>query len=469
MFFSITLPILAALLSSVFADPYYDYAIYPVDGTDDGKSAIIQRDLESILAGDNIFLSESATLGRFFWWATLTETEASDFQNSHQDEVATVSQACYACMNYERVVNKDVTSRSIIKKRGIDLQKNADDDLKVISQPKDTPNIDDLPGYYYDSTAGQNTRVYIIDSGASNNFQFTGKQIDWIWAGPAPDTGKKDDTSGHGTCMLSKVIGSGVGVAKNAKSTMVSIADYNGNTNIESIIDALVKVYDDIALNGYGGQAVVSMSLVFHPKNFPGTDPEPDYTIAWKAAMIKMINALISVGAVLVAAAGNEGGEVTGFPAAFGATIPGLIVVGGVDNLGNQWGMGQTAAFVKVSAPAVDVSCADADDDQDLIVQTGTSLATAMVAGLVATFLTTGTTVSQVQQHLYDLAYDRYDGGPDVVYNGLGNPAGVAATTLVTIPPAATTVMPQTTANAYPPANTVPASTGAPVSFSVPS
>jgi hypothetical protein len=50
------------------------------------------------------------------------------------------------------------------------LQANALDQLKLISQPQGV-NLNDktLRGYYYDSTAGQETTVYVIDSGVEQS------------------------------------------------------------------------------------------------------------------------------------------------------------------------------------------------------------------------------------------------------------------------------------------------------------
>ena len=49
---------------------------------------------------------------------------------------------------------------------GITLQSDALNDLKVTSQPRGIRLSDEyLKGYYYDSTAGQDTMVYVIDTG----------------------------------------------------------------------------------------------------------------------------------------------------------------------------------------------------------------------------------------------------------------------------------------------------------------
>ena len=50
------------------------------------------------------------------------------------------------------------------KRTEYEMQPNAPDQLKVISQPQGTA-LKDLDGFSYSVTAGQDVRVYIIDSG----------------------------------------------------------------------------------------------------------------------------------------------------------------------------------------------------------------------------------------------------------------------------------------------------------------
>ena len=59
--------------------------------------------------------------------------------------------------------------------------------------------------YNYDDSAGQESRVYVIDSGltASHPQFLSASDIEWLWAGPFEDTTKDDaDTDdGHGTAV----------------------------------------------------------------------------------------------------------------------------------------------------------------------------------------------------------------------------------------------------------------------------
>ncbi len=60
--------------------------------------------------------------------------------------------------------------RSRRSTNSIVLQADAFDSLKLISQPRGIDlNDQALRGYYYDSTAGQKTTVYILDTGLEQN------------------------------------------------------------------------------------------------------------------------------------------------------------------------------------------------------------------------------------------------------------------------------------------------------------
>jgi hypothetical protein len=67
-----------------------------------------------------------------------------------------------------RFHTRDSNSNSRHQKRDtrIELQENALPELRVISQPPAVP-LDTLSGFAYNSTAGKDITVYIMDSGAN--------------------------------------------------------------------------------------------------------------------------------------------------------------------------------------------------------------------------------------------------------------------------------------------------------------
>ena len=61
--------------------------------------------------------------------------------------------------------------RASLVERGAQItQPNSPDQLKVLSQAKGQA-LGDVDGYTYDDTAGQDVRVYIIDSGANTGHE----------------------------------------------------------------------------------------------------------------------------------------------------------------------------------------------------------------------------------------------------------------------------------------------------------
>jgi hypothetical protein len=66
---------------------------------------------------------------------------------------------------------------------------------------------------------------------------------------------------GHGSCMLSKIAGTTLGVAKRITPIMTVI---NPNLFInENYLDGLQKIYDHIIENGNQGKSTLSMALNF--------------------------------------------------------------------------------------------------------------------------------------------------------------------------------------------------------------
>lgn len=126
----------------------------------------------------------------------------------------------------ERKLDKPLYS---LKKRdpGTDLvrQKGSPKDLSVLAwAPNSVPLVAEVD-YIFEQTQGEFTWVYVVDRGVDDtNWEFQdnwagidgfGKiNIDpnWVWA-PGMDQVKEDPT-GHGTCMASKVCGRKSGVAK---------------------------------------------------------------------------------------------------------------------------------------------------------------------------------------------------------------------------------------------------------------
>lgn len=69
-----------------------------------------------------------------------------------------------------RAVNSSPAKTSLVERGAQIIQPDSPDQLKVLSQAKGQ-SLGDVKGYTYDDTAGQDVRVYIIDSGVKTDHE----------------------------------------------------------------------------------------------------------------------------------------------------------------------------------------------------------------------------------------------------------------------------------------------------------
>jgi subtilisin family serine protease len=142
------------------------------------------------------------------------------------------------------------------------------------------------------------------------------------------------------------------------------------------------------------------------------------------------VDAAIAAGAVIVAAVGNRPESTS---VAYPAAYPGVIAAAGVDRDGNHADFSVTGPQVVLSAPAVDI--VSADGRGHYIKGSGTSDATAIIAGVVALVRAKYPALSaaDIVHRLTSTATDRGPPGRDDQYGyGIVNP--VAALT-ADVPP----------------------------------
>ena len=161
----------------------------------------------------------------------------------------------------------------------IQTQQDARDDLKVFSQARGARSLSALPGYAYDSRAGQGITVYVIDTGVNPDVQvnttdyklsirlihfqeFRDMQgaIRWLYLPGEPEI-KRDDF-GHGSCVTSKVTGPTFGVAKSANIVVVKIYPIDDTITVSRAIAVWGVAARDIVSKNMQRQAVVCTALV---------------------------------------------------------------------------------------------------------------------------------------------------------------------------------------------------------------
>lgn len=212
---------------------------------------------------------------------------------------------------------------------------------------------------YKPKNHGESVVVYVVDSGVNiAHSELDGASIEYLYT---PDD--YTDPTGHGTAIISLIVGKTVGVARGAHIKVVKIP--MGTTiPVSGLLTALDAIIAD-----HSGVAVVNCS----------------WTVAKSSILDAKITELESDGLVVVAAAGNDGSAAdTSSPVG----LDSVLGVGASDVYDRVigWGAGSSGygPEVDVFAPGVDVMCASATGLSEV---SGTSLAAAIVSGVVAQFI----------------------------------------------------------------------------------
>ncbi len=218
--------------------------------------------------------------------------------------------------------------------------------------------------------------VAVIDEGVNPNHEdLAGRVI-------VDDVVVTDDTTrlgvGHGTHVAGIIAAAadngkgGAGVAPNVKILSINIFPEDGGAAVDDIIDAVYKALD------YGAD-VVNMSIGGYM-----------YSYAYDYA----IQDAHDQGLIMCVAASNDGTNLKAFPAGFKGTI----TVASTTKNGTKASYSNFGSWIDVAAPGSDIysSCSTADEPSNSRYQfmSGTSMATPVVTGAVALYLSKFGTVS---------------------------------------------------------------------------
>ena len=123
-------------------------------------------------------------------------------------------------------------------------------------------------------------------------------QWQWLFAGPNPDEKKDEQNSiGHGSCMLSKVVGKKYGVAKLATPVIVKVPF---GSNPAAYLDGVLKAYDDQRAKhdtDQAARAILSMSWVY-----------PRVSQEWISTTARVLQEFVKRGGNPISGSGNDGG-----------------------------------------------------------------------------------------------------------------------------------------------------------------
>lgn len=277
------------------------------------------------------------------------------------------------------------------------------------------------------STGSSGVTIAVVDTGVqSTHPEFSGRLVagcDFVNRDALPE-----DDNGHGTHVAGIAAAAGnnsVGIAGinwGARIMALKVLDATGTGTYQQIAQAIVYAADS-------GAKVINLSL-------GGSEPS--------SVLEDAVNYAVAQGAVVVAAAGNDGTNSANYPAAYAAAI----AVAATDSSNVRASFSNYGSYVDLSAPGVSILSTFLSSGYSS--KSGTSMAAPHVAGaaaLLMSYSSAFTTPAQVRAALETSALDLGTSGRDNYYGyGLVQLRSAmqfnAASALPTVTPAATVAAP---------------------------
>ncbi|KAI0889336.1 subtilisin-like serine protease pepD [Annulohypoxylon maeteangense] len=216
--------------------------------------------------------------------------------------------------------------------------------------------------YSYDSTAGNGTFAYVLDSGVlTNNTQFNGRAIKGYnaWNG----TESFDDHFGHGTHVAGTIAAETYGIAKQATVVDVKVVRSVGYSTLSHVIDGINWVVNNVTNTpGRAGKSVINMSLAF----------------STSTTLNRAVDAASAAGILSVVGAGNDNALASTRSPASASTA---LTVGAITHNRTRASFSNYGSDVDVFAPGVNVASLWNEEGAERILN-GTSMSSPHVAGL---------------------------------------------------------------------------------------
>ncbi|KAK6331351.1 Secreted subtilisin-like serine protease sub4 [Orbilia blumenaviensis] len=296
------------------------------------------------------------------------------------------------------------------------VRRNAMGELPLISWPlpipfKYEPTLGTVlqDSFYQYKNPGEGVVVYLMDSGLNPfhpDFQDLDPEgLEWIETSDFPIEKWSDDpeVGFHGTIMGAKIKGRLSGIAQSVGMVVVPTLDGYGSSSRVAMLDAMLKIYDHIKKHNSHLPCIISCSLgisIGHAVGKPGSYFAELLDIFDRQVEDLMLEFQKLRNVIFVSSGGNlsPGTRISNYPQALGARkdLTRFLVVGSATgHRGHNLRQFNTSFVNMVWAPAdraIEITFPDPripqrdlrDDMYYIIDDGGTSIATAMVSGVLA-------------------------------------------------------------------------------------
>ncbi|KAF3091295.1 hypothetical protein TWF569_005229 [Orbilia oligospora] len=328
------------------------------------------------------------------------------------------------------------------------------DERRKICQSPNT-SLEEIGGRCYTRSTtgcsqGEGVTIYLIETGVDDDIAGNCRPLkEHVSIGPdnADDFGDIPAFRHHGTAMLSLISHKRLGYAPKADVILVKYYNKYGYYTTAHLFNAMIATFDEIMDSGIK-QVIISCAWFFdqvQPDNplFADVYDPPDQNMRTNDLIRWLSVRIMTVfrdhkGIIVVTSTGNEKliqkinphnrnlkPEYYLSPTRESGQFPDVIVPVGASDRQDMKMFddipGSNAVKVRAWAPGEGIHVAGPNYDANAGIElaTGVSFAVGIVVGLLASYISEGVPITKAIQHLYDLAWPRVPGGPNIVWNGV--------------------------------------------------
>lgn len=244
----------------------------------------------------------------------------------------------------------------------------------------------------WEASRGEGVIIAIIDTGVDLDHPDLEDQL--VPGFSLVDDAGPQDRHGHGT-LIAGIAAAATGneegiasVAPDARILPARVFDLDGNATSSKVTDAIRMAVN--AAERLGAELVLNLSFVGPANSAPTPSTDPAGAIFRDEAVREAITDAAAGGAVVVAAAGNDGADQTAFDAPDGS---GMLVVGASDQQGRCAPFTNYGPGLDILAPGVGIVSTylnASGRDSGYAHADGTSMAVPLISGTAALLLARG-------------------------------------------------------------------------------